>query len=124
MAERDIEELATAQSREELSFGRLLRLYLDPFALFKSVVAGPPSSRAEALQYNRRLRRFLPVYVRRWALIAVASVAAMTPLGALARSEPVMWLPIAGLEISFSTALCMLFLCTAAYVVLGLDEPR
>jgi len=96
-------------------FWHLLRLYLDPFALFKSIAAEPG-----ALEYNRRHRGMLLIYVRRWATIAVLCISSMAPLGALARAEPILVLPIIGLELGFSSAVCMLLLSVAVYVVLGL----
>ena len=61
-------------------------------------------------------------YALRWALIAIACVAAMTCLVAFSRGAPVLWIPIVGLELGFSTALCIFFLCLAAYFVLGLKD--
>jgi hypothetical protein len=102
---------------EPLPFWRLLRLYLDPFALFKNITAEP-----DGLEYNRRHRRMLLVYVRRWATIAALCAGVMAPLGALARAEPILCIPIVGLELGFSTAVCMLLLSIAVYVVLGLER--
>jgi hypothetical protein len=101
---------------DERPFWHLLRLYLDPFALFKSITVEP-----DALEFNRRHRRILLIYVRRWATIAVLCAGGMAPLGALARGEPILVIPIIGLELGFSSAVCMLLLSVAVYVVLGLD---
>jgi hypothetical protein len=101
---------------DELPFSRLLRLYFDPFALFKSIAAEP-----DALEYNRRHRAILLTYVRRWATIAVLCAGGMAPLGAMARAEPILVIPTIGLELGFSSAVCMLLLSVAVYVVLGLD---
>ena len=106
----------------EVRFWRILRLYLDPFALFKNITVGPPLARAEALQYNRSHRRILLTYAMRWAAIALACAGGMAPLGALARAEPILCIPILGLELGFSAAVCMLLLSVAVYVVLGLDD--
>jgi hypothetical protein len=100
----------------------MLRLYLDPFALFKNITIGPPSARAEALQYNRCHRAILLTYVRRWTAIAVLCACGMAPLGALAGAQPILGIPILGLELGFSGAVCMLLLSVAVYVVLGLDD--
>jgi len=102
---------------DEQPFLRLLRLYLDPFALFKSIAAEPG-----ALEYNRRHRAILLTYVRRWATIAVLCAGSMAPLGAAARAEPILCIPIIGLELGFSSAVCMVLLSVAVYVVLGLDH--
>ena len=94
-----------------------LRLYLDPFWLFKSLAL-----EADALDYNRRHRAMLLPYVRRWAMIALACAGAMFPLGAAARVDPILCMPILGLEIGFSTAVCVLLVSLAVYFVLGLER--
>jgi len=101
----------------EVPFWRLLRLYLDPFALFRNITVGAPSAQAEALQYNRRHRAILLTYVRRWATIAALCVFGMAPLGAAARAEPILCIPILGLEVGFSAAVFMLLVSVAVYVV-------
>jgi len=95
---------------------RQLRLYLDPFVLFKSL-----GREANALDYNRRHRALLLPYVRRWAMIALGCAGGLFPLGAAARVEPKLCVPLLGLELGFSTAVCVLLLSVAVYVVLGLD---
>jgi hypothetical protein len=122
MDEQDVEALARAETRERLSPWALLRLYLDPFALFKNVTVGTPASQESALQYNRRHRDMLLSYIRRWALIAVFCVVTMVPLAGLARAEPALCVPIVGLEIGFSTAVSMLLLSLAVYLILGLRD--
>ena len=93
-----------------------LRLYLDPFVLFKSI-----ATEADALAYNRRHRGRLLAYARRWAMIALACGGAMFPLGAAASVDPILSVPILGLEIGFSAAVCVVLLVLAVYFVLGLD---
>ncbi|HWI38145.1 MAG TPA: hypothetical protein VNU64_16920 [Burkholderiales bacterium] len=97
-------------------FWRSLRVYLDPFVLFKSIAAD-----ADAMDYNRRNRRLLLAYARRWAVIGLACAGGMQPLAVLARAEPMLSVPTLGLEIGFSASVCMLLLSLAVYVVLGLD---
>ena len=94
---------------------RQLRLYLDPFAPFKSI-----ARETDALDYNRRHRAILLAYARRWAMIALACAFVMEPLGPLARTEPLLCMPILGLEICFSASVCILLLALSVYVVLGL----
>ena len=103
-------------------FWRTLRLYLDPFVSFKSITIGPPAARAEALQYNRRHRGILLAYAVRWAAIALACAGGMAPLGALARAEPILCIPVLGLELGFSAAVCILLVSVAVYLVLGLED--
>ncbi len=102
--------------------GRMLRLYLDPFLFFKNTSIGTPAAQAEALQYNRRHRQILLTYVRRWTVIGLACLAGSFPLAAAARTNPIFYVPIAGLELGFSTALCMLLFAIAVYFVLGLER--
>jgi hypothetical protein len=103
-------------------FWRTVRAYLDPFVFFKSITIGPPAARTEAQQYNRSHRGILLAYAVRWAAIALACAGGMAPLAALARAEPILCIPILGLEIGFSAAVCMLLVSVAVYVVLGLDD--
>ena len=79
------ESLLRREGRAGLPFGRLLRLYLDPGALFKDASCGSLLAREQARRYNVRHRWMLLAYVRRWMTIAVfffASVGAAEALGA------------------------------------------
>ena len=96
---------------------RQLRLYFDPFVPFKSI-----ARETDAFDYNRRHRRLLLPYVQRWAMIALACAALLEPIGPLARAEPLLCMPILGLEICFSASVCVLLLALAVYVVLGLKD--
>ena len=98
-------------------FWRLLRLYLDPFALFKSI-----AEEADALEYNRRHRGLLLGYAKRWAMIGLACAGVMEPLAAAASADSILYAPVLGLELGFSASFCMLVLSVAVYVVLGLDD--
>ena len=98
-------------------FWRSLRVYLDPFVLFKSIAADD-----DAVEYNRRNRRLLLAYARRWAMIGLACAGGMEPLAVLSRAEPMLSVPTLGLEIGFSASVCMLLLSIAVYVVLGLED--
>jgi hypothetical protein len=122
--QEQVEALARAEFRARLTFWQLLRLYLDPFALFKNVTTGTRWAQAQALQYNRRHRRILLAYVRRWALIGLACIGSLLPLAAVARSEPVLLVPIVGLELGFSTSVCVLLLALAVYVLLGMEDDQ
>jgi hypothetical protein len=95
---------------------RRLRLYLDPFTDFKSI-----ASDAGALDYNRRHRGQLLRYLKRWAIITLLCALALEPLAPLARTEPLLWVPIAGLTLGFCAGVCLLLLAAAVYVVLGLE---
>ena len=119
MEPQDVEALARPEVRAALPFWWLLRLYLDPFALLKSVAQG-----AEALQYNCRHRRMLLAYVWRWALIAGASLACAWPLCAHARALPILLVPILGLDLVFSAALFCLFASATVYCILWLEDTR
>ena len=117
--EPDVEALARPEVRAALPAWRVLWLYLDPFCLFKNVTAGTLASQAEAMRYNRRHRRILLTYLGRWATIGALCLAGMAPLAAAAASEPVLLVPILGLELGFSASVCMLILSLAVYLLLG-----
>ena len=118
----DVESLAQPSVRAQLPLRRLLRLYFDPFALFKNTNVGSPMARAEALGYNRRNRGVLLAYARRWALIGLACISAMIPLCPLARAEPILCVPIVGLELGFTLSVISLLLSGAVYLVLGIRD--
>lgn len=118
----DVEVLARPDMRERLPLLKLVRLYLDPFALFKNVTVGSPRLQAEALAYNRQQRKMLLAYLRRWTVIAVACLVAALPLAAAARADPALGVPFVGLELAFATAVCMLLVSAAVYFLLGVDD--
>lgn len=120
--EESVEALARPEVRARLPLRRLVRLYLDPFALFKNVAIGSPRLQAEALEYNRGQRRILLAYLRRWTVIALACLTSAMPLGALARAEPLLGVPFIGLELGFALAVCVLLLAGAVYFVLGVED--
>jgi hypothetical protein len=57
-------------------------------------------------------------------VIGAASGALLLALCPLARAEPVLLLPIIGLDLLFDAALLLLVLCGCVYFVLGLQERR
>jgi len=65
------------------SLGVLLYRYFFFEWLFRDVNRGSALERAEAWRFNRRIRRYLPVYLRRWTVLVVCSYAA----GALLESS-------------------------------------
>ncbi len=119
----DVEALSRPERRARLPFRRLLRLYLDPFALFKNVSVGSRAARTAALEYNRRQRPILLVYARRWTIIAAASLLGATWAGAAAAADPLLGVSFFGLEITFSLSFCMVLLSATVYVLLGGREP-
>lgn len=120
--QEDVEALARPEVREDLSLARLIRLYLDPFSLLKNVTAGPPRSQQEALRYNRRQRRILLAYVRRWSAIAAACLSSDLALAQAAPGEPILSVPFVGLELGFSLAVCVALVAFAVYFLLGVEE--
>jgi hypothetical protein len=124
MAHDDLQELWRPEARAQLPFLQLLRLYLDPFALLRNPNVGDPRDQAQALQYNCQHRRMLLTYARRWTLIGTACLASAMPLCAQAQAEPLLWMPILGLEVGFSTALPMLLFSLALYVLLGVEQKK
>ena len=81
----------TDQSTE--AFHLLVYRYLFFDWLFRDVNHGSSLERAAARRFNREMRRYLPIYLRRWVVLVVSSHA----LGALFES---------GLSLSHAAALC------------------
>jgi len=52
----------------------------------------------------------------------VLCASGMAPLGAAAQAEPILCIPILGLEVGFSAAVFMLLVSVAVYFVLGLED--
>ena len=62
-------------ARAAASFGRLLYQYLFFDWLFADVGrARGPIERHSAWQHNRRMRRHLPTYLKRWAVLAAVAL--------------------------------------------------
>lgn len=53
--------------------GVLLYRYFFFEWLFRDVSRGSPLERAAAWRFNREMRRYLPTYLRRWAIVVVLS---------------------------------------------------
>ena len=119
---KDIEALAHPDVRARLRLAQLLRLYLDPFALFKNVTAGPQRSQEEALRYNRRQRKMLLAYLRRWAVIAIACLSSDLALAQAAPGEPLLSVPFVGFELGFAFAVCVVLVAGAVYFLLGVED--
>ena len=120
--EEDVEKLARPEARAKLPLARMLRLYLDPFALFKNASAGPPRSQQESLRYNRRQRGMLLAYLRRWSVIALACLSSDLALAQAAPGGPILTVPFVGLELGFAFAVCVLLLAAAVYLLLGMND--
>ena len=114
------ENLLTPEGRATLSLGRLVLLYLDPFALFMDASRGPAWRRERALSYNRERRGILLTYIRRWLLIAAGSFLGIAPSQALAAHAPVFLIPVVGFGVGFSVALSVVACTAAAYFLLGI----
>jgi hypothetical protein len=118
------ESLLRREGRAGLPFGRLLRLYLDPGALFKDASCGSLVVREQARRYNVRHRWMLLAYVRRWMTIAVfffASVGAAEALAAGQWFTPAM---AAGFGVGFCVAVTVSVQTLIAYVLLGAGALR
>ncbi len=112
----NIEGLLTREARSRLPFLLLLRLYLDPGALFKDATRGPDRERQRALSYNRRMRWMLLPYVRRWAVIAALFFFGIEPAQAMS------CIPAAACAVSVGIALTVAAVTVAAYFLLGAPE--
>jgi hypothetical protein len=112
----DMEALLTREARASLPFLKLLRLYLDPGALFKDATRGPWRERLNALSYNRRMRWMLLPYVRRWMVIALTFFLCIEPAQAMSS------IPAAACAVSVGVALAVAAVTVAAYFLLGAPE--
>jgi hypothetical protein len=111
--EPDVEALLTREARSRLPFLQLVRLYLDPGALFKDATRGPASVRRHALSYNRRMRWMLVHYIRRWMVIAALFFLGIEPAQAMS------CIPAAACAVSGSIALTVIVVTATAYFLLG-----
>jgi hypothetical protein len=112
----NIEGLLTREVRARLPFLQLLRLYLDPGALFKDATRGPVRERQRALSYNRRMRWMLLTYVRRWVVIAALFFFGIEPAQAMS------CIPAAACAVSVGIAVTVAAVTVAAYFLLGTPE--
>jgi hypothetical protein len=113
---QDLDSLLTREARAGLPFARLLRLYLDPGALFKDASSGPERERQRALSYNRRMRWMLLAYMRRWAVIALLFFLGIEPAQAMS------CIPAAACAVSVGIAVTVAGVTVAAYFLLGTPE--
>ena len=63
----DVERLLQPETRAALPLLTLVRIYLDPFVLFKNVNAGNIFNQRAARAYNTAMRWVLVDYMRRWS---------------------------------------------------------
>lgn len=110
------EGLLTQEARARLSFFRLLRLYLDPGALFKDASRGAAAERRRALSYNRRMRWMLVPYIRRWIVIAALFFLGIEPVQAMS------CIPAAACAVSVGIAMTVTAVMAVAYFLLGLPD--
>jgi len=113
---KEIEALLTRESRVGLPFARLLRIYLDPGALFMDASRGPAHARRRARAYNRSMRWMLLPYLRRWGVISALLFIAIEP------AQAVSCIPAAACAISVSIALTVIAVTAIAYFLLGRPE--
>jgi hypothetical protein len=116
LQDAEVESLLTREVRSRLPLARQVRLYLDPFALFKDASGG----RERALSYNRAMRWILLSYLRRWLLIAASLFLAIAPAEALAADATIV--PAAAIAVGFCVALVVLACTAAAYFLLGVSK--
>lgn len=118
------EELMTREGRAQLSLLGLLRLYLDPFPLFRDARVGDGFLRESSKRHNRSLAPVLRIYLARWALLM-----ALCLVGCLAAQAAVpvhrlfvVLMMFSGIGVASSVAaLCLL---TAGYLLLTRPAER
>lgn len=114
-----VEALLEREHRAALPLGRQLLLYLNPFALYKDASRGPLWARQHALAYNRARRAMLLPYLRRWALVAAALFAAISPAEVLASQVGVFVVPAAAVAVGCCIAIAVCAVIGAVYLLLG-----
>jgi hypothetical protein len=117
--DEDVEALLTREARARLPVARLLRLYFDPFALFKDASRGPALARHRALSYNRAMRWMLLPYLRRWIVIGAALFAGIAPAETLHAQATLSLLPAAALAVGCSVAVVVIGITVIIYLFLG-----
>lgn len=113
----DVEALLTPEARARLPLRRLLRLYLDPGALFKDASQGSARARELALTYNCRMRWMLVPYIRRWTAITALFFFGIAP------AEAVSLYPAAALAVGCSISSIVVACTLLAYLLLALSDP-
>jgi len=121
-SDQDVERLLTREARARLPLWALLRLYLDPGALFKDVSRGSAAVRRSALSYNRRMRHLLLPYIRRWIVIAATLVFAIFPAEALHAQTSLSLVPAAAFAVAGSIALTVIACIAVGYFLLGTPD--
>ena len=117
--DHEVEALLTREGRARLPASCLVRLYFDPFALFKDTSRGPDGARERALSYNRAMRWVLLPYLRRWVLIAATLFAGIAPAETLAVQTTLSLIPAAALAVGCTVALVVTGCTAVIYVFLG-----
>ena len=112
-AQTDVELLLTPDARASLSTLQLVRLYLDPGALFKDASRGSAYWREQARAYNCRIRWILLLYLRRWGMIAATLFLGIAP------AEAVSHLPAAAVAMGCTIALVVTACTAVGYLLLG-----
>ena|SRR5262245_3463921 len=112
----NVETLLLPEARARLTLLQLLRLYLDPGALFKDASRGPARARELALTYNRRMRWMLVPYMRRWTAITASFFFSIAP------AEAVSLYPAAALAVGCSISFIVVACTVVAYLFLGLPD--
>lgn len=115
LTESDVETLRCREARADLDVGRMLLLYLYPFALFKDVNRGAAHEKRRALFYNRARRWMLLHYARRWIFIAGSFYLALLFIEALAAAK----LTAAAVAVACCVALAISACTLGAWVLLG-----
>jgi hypothetical protein len=107
-----------------LPFARLLRIYLDPGALFMDASRGPAHARRRARAYNRSMRWMLLPYIRRWMAIAAGSALLISPAQAAAAQQAFFAIPTVALAVGCCIAATVAAVTMAVYLLLGKrDQP-
>jgi hypothetical protein len=105
------------------SFFNLLYRYLWPFWLFRDASRGSMLERAAAYRYNRELRRYLPGYACKWAVLTgfQGAIMAGCEQAAAVLHEALLWIA-AAFGTTASASVAVIAICLAAWAYLSFVE--
>ena len=110
--------LADPALRRGVSVPTLLRLYLDPFSLARSLVnVRDPIARAAALRHNRWVARFIPRYLMRWLVLHGLSWAGVSAAELINAAIPQAAL-VSVFGVGVASSACVMVVSAAAWLVL------
>jgi hypothetical protein len=110
--------LRRSTQRGRMNFRTLLYRYFFYGWLFRDCLSGTAWERVNAWRHNRQQARWLPTYLRRWSVLALAS------FGAAWASEVAVTGPLLSAALYVPSVVTVPFLSVTAVAWLFLTQPR